>query len=146
MSGPFFIASSVVSLGSTLTVLAFTDAALAPSARASSCPTIAATIAFESSFRPFSAATTPTIRPPRVLRYLAEMASRLTALAMRLNDGALPMAVSSMTGHIDPSARGWKVIQRRTADARIVQVRLPSLTLTSWAIRLDAARASRTSP
>ena len=101
INGPFLMASAVVSFGSTLAVLTLTGAIGAPPARSCSASAIAAAVCSGSSRRPSVAGATPTMRPPRVLRYLAETGVFLTALATFPSD--FVMAASSTVGQDDPS-------------------------------------------
>src|SRR5436309_7089684 len=68
MTGACVAAAAVESLGSSLTVIAATVAALTPLERAPRSLAIEAAVAAASSLRPSLAGTTPTIVPPSVLR------------------------------------------------------------------------------
>src|SRR5690242_17251505 len=81
ITGPCVAASAVESFGTSLTVTAATELAFTPPERPSRSLPIAAAVANASSFRPSFAGTTPTIVPPRVLRYVAEAASTWTPFA-----------------------------------------------------------------
>ena len=81
MTGAFFAASLVPSVGATGAVWIFTRRGVAPSDRRWSSAMIAATVAGLSSLRPAELATTPTIFPDRERRYSADLAGFFTAFA-----------------------------------------------------------------
>ena len=140
MSGPFLTAWAVVNFGATLATFTSTGTAAAPVPRALIAVAMAAAVAAVSSLRPLVAATTPTIRPPRVFRNDAETGARLTVFAMFERNGGI--LVSSRTGTVAPAASVWNVIQLRTRAERIVHVVSPNVTCRSPTICWAAAIAA----
>src|SRR5690348_15395100 len=119
ITGAFFAASLVPSLGASAAVCTRTGVGAPPAARASSSAAIASTVAARSMVRPAELATTPTIRPDFATRYSADLAGFLTAFAAFLRLAGISDR-SSSTVNVPPTA-GANRSQERTSAALIVQ-------------------------
>ena len=143
MSGAFFVACSVVSFGACRAITTFTAFGFSPPARRSNSATIAAAVAFVSSFRPSRPATTPKIEPDLVRRYWAETGFRATSFFVARK--AFGMAASSMTGCSAPPGAAANEIQLRTLAAGIFQRPPAPLTITALPTEVAAVCARSTS-